>query len=79
MEGEHVRSWQYKLWEPWNCSSHKKAQMLVYGKTKAKVVVDSKTGKSINGRWRMQWFINRSKTQEGKDNCKEAARRRMLA
>ena len=47
---------------------------------KAQVVVNSKTGKPINGRCRMHGGLSTgAKTQEGKDKSRAAARRGMLA
>lgn len=47
---------------------------------KAKIVVDSTTGKPINGRCRMHGGLSTgAKTQECKDKSREAARRGMLA
>ncbi len=45
----------------------------------AKVVVDSKTDKPINGRCRMHGGLSSgAKTEEGKERCRQAARKGML-
>ena len=46
---------------------------------KAKVVVHPKTDKPINGRCRMHGGLSSgAKTQEGKERCREAAKRGMI-